>query len=168
MAYTIVDPILGAQPISEVSTTKRHPLGTVVRATDETLGEGAFIYAKASAAILQYDAVWVKGSSQFAAKISETLVKTPGDVAFAQIAFAADEYGWFQRQGSPTVRCKPGTEKNTALFVNASVGTLGGVTASQMILGVVAVTSVTTTVGAIQCRASFPTVVRTLIANAVG
>ena len=146
MAYTIVDPILGAQPISETSTTKRHPLGTVVRATDETLGEGAFIYAKASAAILQYDAVWVKGSSQFAAKISETLVKTPGDVAFAQIAFAADEYG----------------------FVNASVGTLGGVTASQMILGVVAVTSVTTTVGAIQCRASFPTVVRTLIANAVG
>ena len=160
MAYTIIQPILGAQPIAETSTTKKHPLGTVVNATDETLGEGTFIYAKASAAVLQYDCVWVKGATQFAAKITDTLAKTPGDVAFAQIAFAADDYGWFQRNGSPTVRCKPGTDQNTALYVNASAGTLSTATLSNQVLGVVAVTTVTTTVGAVQCRASFPTVMR--------
>jgi len=158
MAYTIVDPILGAQPISEVSTTKKHPLGTVVRATDETLGEGTFIYAKASAAILQYDAVWVKGASQFAAKVTLTLAATAGEIAFAQVAFAANEYGWFQKSGSPSIRLTSAAEKNLPLYVNASAGVLSGLTNSIIVLGVVAVTSVTTTVGPVQCRASFPVI----------
>ena len=160
MAYFFVDGRVGAQPIGTTSTTKNHPLGTRVRAQDPSLGEGIFIYAKASAAVLQYDAVWIKGSSQFAAKVTDTLAKSPGDIAFAQVAFAADEYGWFQTCGSPTVRIKPGTEGNTALYVNASAGTLGGATLSNCVLGVVALTSVTTTVGAVQCRASFPIVMR--------
>ena len=156
MAYLHVEPRIGAQPIGTTSTTKRHPLGTMVRATDLTLGEGYFMYAKASIALLAGDAVWIKGATQFAAKVSVGNAVTAGDIAFAQVAFAADEYGWFQRTGSPTIRLTSSTEKETPLYVNASAGVLSGLTNSIVVLGVVAVTSVTTTVGAVQCRASFP------------
>ncbi len=155
MAYLLVDPRIGAQPIGTTSTTKLHPLGTRIKAVDPTLGEGTFIYAKASAAILQFDAVWVK-SAQTAAQISLTFAATAGEIAFAQVAFAADAYGWFQLTGSPSVRLTSSTEKGTPLYVNASNGVLSGLTNSIVVLGVVAVTSVTTTVGAVQCRASFP------------
>ncbi len=162
MAYLFVTPRIGAQPIATTSTTQLHKLGELVRAQDSTLGEGSFMYAKASAIIPQYSCVMIKGATQFAAMISDTFAKAPGDVAFAQVAFNADEYGWFQQNGSPTVRCKPGTDANTALYVNASIGTLQTTTLSNCVLGVVATTSVTTTVGAVQCRASFPVVMRSL------
>ena len=48
MAYTtdwkVTTPVVGVQPITEVSATARHPLGTIVRAKDPTYGEGEFIY----------------------------------------------------------------------------------------------------------------------------
>lgn len=46
MAYRIIDPILGAQPIAEKSTTQNHPLGMIVSAVDPTYGVGEFIYLK--------------------------------------------------------------------------------------------------------------------------
>lgn len=165
MAYYITTPKIGAQALNATQTTQAtgHALGEMVTARDTTVTgvqDATFIYAKASVAILQYDAVWIKGGSGFAGKISDTLAKTPGQIAFAQVAFAADEYGWFMQQGLPVIRLKPGTDQNTALYVNASVGTLGGATLSNAVLGVVALTSVTTTVGAVTCVSKFPTVMR--------
>ena len=43
MAYTVSN-YVGAQPIEDTSTTQKHPLGTIVRGTDPTYGEGEFIY----------------------------------------------------------------------------------------------------------------------------
>ena len=160
MAFYFTTPRIGAQPLGNVQTTQStaHRLMEEVMATDGTYGS-TFMYVKASAAILQYDTVWVKITG-FAAKITDTLAKTPGHVGFAQVAFAADEYGWVMRTGNPTVRLTSATEKNVALYVNASAGVLSGATASSEVLGIVAVTSVTTTVGAVACIASFPVVMR--------
>lgn len=162
MAYTIVEPgLIGSQPLTDVSTTAQHPLRTVVKANDPTNGGGSFIYAQASIAILQYDAVIIKSNGK-AVKTNEITYKLTGEIAFAQIAFAADQYGWFQKTGLPLVRLAPTTEKEAALYVNVSDGVLSGVTTSCLVAGLIAVTSVTTTVNAVTCVASFPILIRQL------
>lgn len=163
MAYTVAENTLIGQAFGDVSTTAKAQLGQVVRAKDQSvtgIKHATFVYFKASAAIVQYSAIWIKGASGFGAMLSDTNSKSAGQPGFAQIAFAADEYGWAMQNGLPIVRLKPTTEGNTALYVNASVGTLTGVTASTQILGVVALTSVTTTVGAVTCVSKFPVVLR--------
>jgi len=117
----------------------------------------SFIYAKASVALLQYDAAWIKHSGN-AVKTMETSYKTPGRIAFPQVAFAADDYGWMQVYGKPLIRLTSSTEKDTPLYVNASDGVLSGATSSAQVLGLSAITSVTTTVGAVTCYANFPIV----------
>ena len=44
LAFQPTSPYAGVQGIHVTSTTKQHPLGTVVRAADPIYGEGAFIY----------------------------------------------------------------------------------------------------------------------------
>ena len=164
MAYYITTPKVGSQVLTTTSTTQGpHILGERAIARDPSVTgvkEATFIYVKASVACVQYDTVWIKGASGFTAPISDTLAKTPGQVGFAQVAFAADEYGWVMQDGLPLIRLTSSTEKNVALYVNASAGVLSGATHSTQILGVVALTSVTTTVGAVTCVAKFPTVMR--------
>lgn len=161
MAYYFVEPRIGAQPLTTVSTTRKHALREIARAKDSTNGEGTFIYAQASIAILQYDAVIIKSNGK-AVKTNEITYKLTGEIAFAQIAFSADEYGWFQRTGLPLVRLAPTTEKEAALYVNVSDGVLSGVTTSCLVAGLIAVTSVTTTVNHVTCVASFPVLIRQL------
>lgn len=162
MAYRITTPIFGAQGLTVVSTTAQHPLGQKVEAIDTTVGginHATFVYAKASVAVVVGDCVWIKSTGN-GALLSDTNSKTPGQLAFPQTAIAADSYGWMMQNGLPLVRLKPGVETSVALYVNASVGTLSATTVSGMILGVVALTSVTTTVGAVTCVSMFPTVLR--------
>jgi hypothetical protein len=44
--FRISDGRIAYQRIADTSTTQNLPLGTIVRATDATLGEGEFIYLK--------------------------------------------------------------------------------------------------------------------------
>ena len=165
MAYYAVTPKIGGQAIGTTSSTQAsgHILGEKVSAQDSGVTgvkEATFVYAKMSVACVAGDVIWIKATSGFGALLSDTLSKTAGELAFAQGTFAADDYGWLMQDGLPLVRCKPGVEASVALYVNASVGTLSATTVSGAILGVVALTSVTTTVGAITCRSQFPTVMR--------
>ncbi|MDQ5904972.1 MAG: hypothetical protein QG672_2566 [Pseudomonadota bacterium] len=43
MTYAVHN-LAGAQPIATNSTTQKHPLGQLCRATDPTYGQGEFIY----------------------------------------------------------------------------------------------------------------------------
>jgi hypothetical protein len=61
MAYTVTTDMIGHQAINVNSTTKNHPLGTIVRASDPTYGEGEFIYllgvaSTAIGSVVTYDA----------------------------------------------------------------------------------------------------------------
>lgn len=161
MAYIITRNLAGGQPISAVSTTQKHGLLETVKAKDTSYGEGDFIYAKASAAVVTGDFVWINYATGYAQVVTDALAKAGvGIIAAAVGAVAADEWAWFMRQGTTTGRIKPGTEGNTALYVNASAGVLGGTTLSNMVVGVVAVTSVTTTVGVVTCHLTFPFISR--------
>ena len=46
MTYISVEAALGVQSIADTSTVQNHALGTIVRAVDETYGEGEFVYLK--------------------------------------------------------------------------------------------------------------------------
>lgn len=161
MAYVISRNLAGGQPISAVSTTQKHGLLETVKAKDSSYGEGDFIYAKASAAITTGSFVSIDYATGFAQVVTDALAKASvGIIAKAEGTFAADEWGWFMRQGTGLGRIKPATEGNTALYVNASAGVLGGTTLSNMVVGAVAVTSVTTTVGSVTCHINFPFISR--------
>ncbi len=46
MAYAVATPSLGFPKITDHGTTKKVPLGTIVRAVDPVYGEGEFIYLR--------------------------------------------------------------------------------------------------------------------------
>jgi len=157
MAYTIVDPILGAQPISETSATQRHPLGTTVRAHDPTFGEGTFMYVQASNSVAQYDAVVVKAGYKVA-PLTITNGKTAVELAFTQTAVGTKgDYFWALQGGRPLVRCANGTQPNVPLFATATGGVLDDVSSSVVIQGVQAETQVTNSAGTSTCVVRFPT-----------
>lgn len=97
MAFAI-NTLPGAQPIAETSTTKKHLLGTIVRATDATLGEGEFIYLQGIGStvvgsIVSYGVGFVTALDTAAA----TGPSNP--LAIAMSANAASQYGWYQISG---------------------------------------------------------------------
>ena len=98
--WRLVDPRLGAQPIAEVSTTKQHPFGTIVRAVDvgtTAYGEGEFIYVKgvASGAL--------KAWAGYVSKTGlTTLAVANGNYPLGVMMSALDattDFGWLQIKG---------------------------------------------------------------------
>jgi hypothetical protein len=101
MAYRFVDGRIGAQPIADTSSTKNHPLGTIVRAVDPTYGEGEFIYLQGIGStvvgsIVNYDANWVTA-------LHSTALDKPRPLAVAMSANVASQYGWYQIAGQAVV-----------------------------------------------------------------
>lgn len=93
-----VHTLVGAQPIAETSTTKKHALGTVVRASDPTLGEAEFIYLQGIGStvvgsIVSYGVTFVTALDTAAA----TGPSNP--LAIAMSANVASQYGWYQISG---------------------------------------------------------------------
>lgn len=119
MTYAITS-LVGAQPIATTSTTQAHPIGTRVRATSATYGEGEFIYLKGLASTAVGDVVI------YDQKVPETIravAGSRGPVAVAMSANVADQYGWYQVKGSAVV--KAGTvADNGNVYVTATAGTV--------------------------------------------
>jgi hypothetical protein len=98
MAFTITNQRIGAQPIADTSTTQLHPLGTIVTATDPTLGGAEFIYLKGVTStvvgsIVNYD-------NDFQTELDSSAVAGPSrPLAVAMSANVASQYGWYQISG---------------------------------------------------------------------
>ena len=93
--------LVGAQAIDETSTTQRHPLGTIITASSNTLGGGEFIYLKGIGStvvgsVVNYDAA-------FTTELNTTGLATPSPLAVAMSANVANQYGWYQISGIATV-----------------------------------------------------------------
>lgn len=120
MTYIAVNAALGIQPIADVSTTQQHPLGTVIRAVDETYGEGEFVYLKGVASTAVGSVVIF---DQKAATTTLTVAGSRGPVAVAMSANVADRYGWYQVSGSAVA--KTGTVvADASPYVTATAGSL--------------------------------------------
>ena len=96
MAYTI--DLAGGQQIADTSTTKQHPLGTIVKGWDPTYGEGEFIYLLGVASTTVGSVVtWDASTHQTTLAAAGT--NLPRRVAFAMSANVASQYGWYQISG---------------------------------------------------------------------
>jgi hypothetical protein len=98
MAFIIDDGRVGWQPIANTETTKNHALGTIVRATDPTLGQGEFIYLQGIGStvvgsIVNYDDNFVTALD------TTSTAGPPRPLAVAMSANVASAYGWYQISG---------------------------------------------------------------------
>ena len=120
MAYRIISPRIGFQPIAETSTTLRHALGTTCRAVDSTYGEGEFIYLQGIGStvvgsIVQYNAAWVTA-------LHTSALNLPVPLAVAMSANVASQYGWYQISGQAVV-----VKANTlSLAAGEAIGSASG------------------------------------------
>jgi hypothetical protein len=127
MAWLVTEPFIVEQSIDETSDTAKHPLGTIVRAKDETYGSGEFIYLKG---VVNTVAGLMVGYNPVAGTTTLT-PNTAGQgspVAVAMAATVANKFGWYQIGGAAVI-------KKTATIVNANVaiyqsGTAGRVMAT--------------------------------------
>ena len=97
MAFVITDTVAGTQQIADTSTTKKHPLGTIVRAKDASLGEGEFIYllgvtSTIVGSIVEYD-------TSFQSGLESTALSKPRPNAVAMSINVGSAYGWYQISG---------------------------------------------------------------------
>lgn len=97
MAWTISSPLLGSQPLDEISATQQHPLGTIIKARDPTYGEGEFIYLKGVANTVAGHFVFYDDSFQTA--LGTSALDAPRPLAVAVGACVASKYGWYQISG---------------------------------------------------------------------
>lgn len=120
MAYSINSVNLGWQPIADTSTTKQHPLGTIVEAVDPTYGEGEFIYLKGVASTAVGDLVVY---DQYATTTTRTVAGSRGPCAVAMSANVANQYGWYQVSGAAVVKAAT-VGANASVYVTATAGTI--------------------------------------------
>lgn len=113
--------LAGAQPIASNSTVKKHPLGTIVRATDETLGQAEFIYltgvtSNAVGMLVNYD-------DAFTAALDTGAVTGPSrPIGVSMSAFVGSEYGWAQISGNAVAK-----KANSVSFADgAGLGSASG------------------------------------------
>lgn len=120
--WRITNPQIGFQPITEASTTQKHPLGTVVSARDAgttNYGIAEFIYAKGVASCAAKDWVGIPPDDF-------TLVRAVANgnypVGIAMAAITASYYGWVQISGKAIGNCKTQFADNGYVFLTSSAG----------------------------------------------
>lgn len=116
MAYVIQNDLAGFQPIAVTDVTQNHALGTLVRAVDPVYGMGEFVYLKGIAATAvgsMVDFDQYLGTTALSPATAGT-----GPVGIAMSANVANQYGWYQIEGSAVVKAP------NAMVVGADVFSL--------------------------------------------
>lgn len=146
MAFIIDDNKVGWQAIADLDTTKRHPLGTIVRAVDPTLGGGEFIYLKGVAStagagyIVRYD-------DGFQTALNTSALTDALPLAVSMAACTASYYGWYQISGLAVAAKASATTMADGAGLGAASGLAIAVSTNVQIQGAV-VRTVTTSSGA--------------------
>jgi hypothetical protein len=128
MAYTtdwqFTDPQIGLQPITEISTTKNHPLGTIRRAVDKGTnanGEGEFVYALGVADTVAGSWVTFLEDNWGTALLVANAI---GRVGIAMAANVASSYGWYQISGKAVGKCLAAFADNGNVYGTATAGSV--------------------------------------------
>lgn len=121
MAYTVTGTMIGIQPIATTETTQKHPLGTIVTASDPTYGAGEFIYLKgvANTAIGSWATYNLDDGST--ALLAANAI---GPVGVAMSANVASQYGWYQISGKAVGLCLASYADNGLVFATATAGSV--------------------------------------------
>jgi hypothetical protein len=145
MAFIITTPRAGVQQITDLSTTKTVPLGTIVQATDPTLGTGEFIYLDGVSStivgsIVRYD-------DSFQSALASTAVDVSEPCAIAMAICTASYYGWYQISGLAVAKKASATTFADGAGMGAASGLAIAIVTNVQMNGIVC-RSVTTTTGA--------------------
>lgn len=121
MAYSITENLVGPQDVATTSTTKNHPLGTIVRAEDPTYGAGEFIYCLGVAATVVGSWATVKEDGFTTTLLAANDI---GRTAIAMSANVASQYGWYQISGKAVGLALAGFLDNGLVFATATAGSI--------------------------------------------
>ena len=121
MAYIIDEARAGVQSIADTSTTQKHPLNTIVRATDPTYGAGEFIYLLGLAATAVGTWVTYNGDDGSTTLLAANAI---GPVGVAMSANVASQYGWYQISGKAIGKALAAYADNGLVFATATAGSI--------------------------------------------
>ena len=127
MAYVITEVTAGLPLITTTGSTQAVPLGTIVRAKDNTLGAGEFIYLKGVGSTVVGSLV-VYDPNQLTTTLAPNTANLTNPVAVAMSANIANQYGWYQIAGVASIK-KTATRVSPASAIYLS-GTAGRVMAT--------------------------------------
>lgn len=121
MAYFLSDQLVGYQPVSDTSTTQRHPLGMVAKGYDPVYGFGEFVYLKGVVGTVLGS--WVTFNS-LDGTTTLAIANAIGPIAIAMSANVANQYGWYQIDGLATTVCTTVSTvaDNAVLYLTATGG----------------------------------------------
>lgn len=97
-------------------------------------GQGnAHFYAKAGAALSQYDAVYFRSGDKDMVKTTTAATRDRGGIVAApQVAVPAGKFAFFQRQGFGRINVGASCPKNKPLYTTATAGRLDDATATRI------------------------------------
>lgn len=121
MAFHSIEPFIVEQAIADTSTTKKHDLGTIVRATDPTYGVGEFIYAQGVASTAVGSWVLVNEDDFSTSLLAANDI---GRVAVAMSANVASQYGWYQISGKAVGKALASYADNGLVYATGTVGSI--------------------------------------------
>lgn len=138
MAYALTTAYAGAPVFTDTDTTKKVPLGTIVKGYDPTYGEGEFIYLLGVASTEVGSLVIYNATTWQTALLTVSNGKNKGvPVAVAMSANLATYYGWYQISGNAVVKkTTVAATPQVPVFISATSGRMKVLaSAGQQILG---------------------------------
>lgn len=123
MAYSIINPIIGLQSVGLDDTTANQAvaLGTIVQASDPTLGSGEFIYLKGAASTVTGSWVTYNSADNTTTLLAANAI---GPVAVAMSSCVAGEFGWYQIGGNAVGLALAGFVDNANVYATATAGSV--------------------------------------------
>lgn len=118
--FRVVAPqLVGWQPLSETSTTRRHPLGTRVTAIHDTYGPVECVYLQGVASTVIGDwVVWEADAYLTTRLVADSI----GAVGVALSANVASQYGWYAIYGRVPAKVLASFADNGNLYGTATAG----------------------------------------------
>lgn len=126
MAYFPVEGLVGTQPIGNVDTIQRHPLGLQLDGVDPVNGGGRFVYLKGVASTVVGSVVtWDAAASAptFQTALATTTANAGQQLAVATAALVANTFGWYQVAGVAIVAAAAGVTAASKVW-SAGTGTV--------------------------------------------
>ena len=103
MTFKMNNITIGSQQITDTSSTQLHPLGSIIRAVDPSLGEGEFIYLKGVTGTIVGTVVTYDTSTLGAGATTLIVADASGPVAVAMAITVGSTFGWYGIQGTFSV-----------------------------------------------------------------
>lgn len=123
-AFVPINNSVGWQAIATTSTTKKHPLGTIILAYDSAstnYGTGEFIYLLGVASTAVGSWVVYNQDDNSTALLAANAI---GPVAVAMSANVASQYGWYQISGKAVGKVLAGFVDNANVYGTATAGSV--------------------------------------------